>query len=236
MGKDKKDEKSGANYEKIVTTGFINKLTDVGVDYAEMGIDTFLNNEIIKEIPVVKTIFSLVKTGYAIREQCFAKNFLTFLKQYHCGKLNQEEKDNFLNKYNTDSSYREKIVSLLVKINDRYFESNQSKIAGNLFVAYVKDLISWDDYVISCRCLDGYMPFVSSYLDELESKKTPYNTGIQPGNQAAAFLQACGMGYYWGSNFYATTYGIVIHQYGIKADYSRSVEELYEYAGYKILH
>ena len=234
MGKDKKEDKSIVNYEDIVTTGFSKDLTDVGIDFTEIGIDSFLDNEIIKDIPVVKTIFSLVKTGLAIRERCFAKNFLTFLNQYHCGKLDQKEKDEFFKKYNDDSSYREKIVSLLVKINDRYFESDQSQIAGNLFVAYVKNLISWEDYVILCRCLEGYMPFVSSYLNELESEEVPYhNPNLQPGDQTAAILQACGMGYLWGSNFYATTFGILIHQYGIKADYSRTVKQLIEYAGYK---
>lgn len=164
----------------------------------------------------------------------FCKEFPYFLKQYHCGKLDQKEKDEFLRKYNDDSSYREKIVSLLVKINDRYFESDQSQIAGKLFVAYVKNLISWEDYVILCRCLDGYMPFVSSYLDELELNKRPYyKPMIQPGEQTAAILQACGMGYLWGSNFYATTFGIIIHQYGIKADYARTYKQLIEYAGYR---
>lgn len=234
MEKDKKEDRSVVNYEDIVTTGFSNELTDVGIDFTEIGIDSFLDNEIIKDIPVVKTIFSLVKTGLAIRERCFAKNFLTFLNQYHCGKLDQKEKDEFLRKYNDDSSYREKIVSLLVKINDRYFESDQSKIAGNLFVAYVKDLISWEDYAILCRCLEGYMPFVSLYLDKLESETVPYHKpNLQPGDQTAAILQACGMGYLWGSNFYATTFGILIHQYGIKADYSRTFKQLIEYAGYR---
>lgn len=78
MGKDKKEDKSIVNYEDIVTTGFSKDLTDVGTDFTEIGIDLFLDNEIIKDIPVVKTIFSLVKTGLAIRERCFAKNFLTF--------------------------------------------------------------------------------------------------------------------------------------------------------------
>lgn len=223
------NENKIVKYEDIVTTGFMEPVVDTGLDYAEMGIDAFIENDIVKEIPVIKTIVSMVKVGLSIKEWNFAKKFLKFLERYHCGKLTQKEIDAFLLKYQTDSKYKEKIVTLLVTANDKYFEAKQSEIAGNLFVAYVKGLIEWEDYEILCGCIDRLSPFSISMLDELENEKEPYHKEYQNGGDPrAAALQACAFGYQWGSHYFTTTIGIIAHQYGIKADYSRTVDEIFE--------
>lgn len=219
-------------YEDIITTGFEKNIVDVGVDYAEMGIDAFMTDEVVKEIPVVKTIYSLVKVGLSIKEWNFAKKLITFLDRFHRGGLSEKEKKEFLNNFSQDLKYREKIVSLLLTINDRYYEIKQSEIAGNLFVAFVKGLIEWEDYTILCGCIERYSPFASELLDDLEKEAIPYQREHQnPGDPRAAILLSCAFGYQWGTHFYATQIGIIAHQYGIKADYSRNVEDLFKKAG-----
>lgn len=215
------------NYNDIVTSGLISPLSDVGIDYAEIGLDALANNEVIKELPVVKTIASVAKIGLSIKEWSFAKKFLTFLSRYHSGALTEEEKCKFLEKYNQDSSYREKIVTLLVTANDRYFDAKKSEICGNLFVAHVKGLINFDDFKILCGCLDNFSPFASIMLDDLENEKDSYHKPYQVGgDHHAAALIACAFAYQWGTHLYVTYIGMFVHQYGIKTDYTRTTDEI----------
>lgn len=232
MSDEKKSTQEG-KYEDIVTVGFINSIADTGIDYAEMGIDEFLTNDIIKEIPIIKTITSVVKVGLSIKEWTFAKKIITFLKQYHSGCLTEKEKEEFLNKYQSDTNYKGKVVSLLITINDRYFETKQSEIAGNLFIAHVKGLIDWNNYTTICGCIDRFSPFASELLNELEKEKQPYHRNFQGVDSRAAVLQSCAFGYQWGTHFIITPIGVIVHQYGIKADFSHTVEELYQIAGFK---
>lgn len=231
MSNEKKSTQEG-KYEDIVNVGFVNPIVNTGIDYAEMGIDAFMTNDVIKEIPIIKTIASVVKVGLSIKEWTFAKKIIKFLEQYHLGYLTENEKEAFLNKYQSDTKYKEKIVSFLITINDKYFETKQSEIAGNLFVAYVKGLIDWDTYTIICGCIDRFSPFASELLNELEKEKEPYHRGYQHGTDPrAAVLQSCAFGYQWGTHFFTTPIGIIAHQYGIKADFNHSVKELYQIVG-----
>ena len=72
MSNEKKSTQEG-KYEDIVTVGFVNPIVDTIIDYAEMGIDAFMTNDVIKEIPIIKTIASVVKVGLSIKEWTFGK-------------------------------------------------------------------------------------------------------------------------------------------------------------------
>lgn len=226
-------ENKSVKYEDVVTTGITSPLIDVGIDYAEIGIDEFLTNAVVKQIPIVKTIFSLYKAGFCIKEWHFTKNFMKFLEQFHSNKLTDNEKEAFINKYNKDKEYRDKIVTLLITANDRYYKSQQSEIAGNLFVAFIKELISWEDYSTACECIDRFSPFATELLDELEQGEMPYHGCIIPGDFRAAVLLSCAFCSVYGNHLYTTHIGIIVHQYGIKGDYSNSLEDLFLKAGLK---
>lgn len=229
-----RENNRNTSYEDIVNTGLSNPIVDLGIDYSEIGLDSFINNETVKELPVIKTIASLIKVGLSIKEWHFARKFLKFLERFHSGSLSENEKNTFLEKYYEDSSYREKVVTLLITANDKYFETKQSEICGCLFVAHVKGLISWEEYTILCGCIDRFSSFAEGLLDELENEKEPYHRGYQgAGDARAAALIACAFACQWGTHIYVTPFGILAHQYGIKGDYTYTPEELYSKAGYQ---
>ena len=82
-----RENNRNASYEDIVNTGLSNPIVDLGIDYSEMGLDSFINSETVREIPVVKTIASLIKVGLSIKEWHFARKFLKFLERFHSGRL-----------------------------------------------------------------------------------------------------------------------------------------------------
>jgi len=49
MSNEKKSTQEG-KYEDIVTVGFVNPIVNTGIDYAEMGIDAFMTNDVLKQL------------------------------------------------------------------------------------------------------------------------------------------------------------------------------------------
>src|SRR5262245_39953805 len=57
-------------------------LTDLASDIGEIGMDRLLGDlqaTVVKEVPVIKTIYNLVKAGYAVHDHFFMKKLLRFL-------------------------------------------------------------------------------------------------------------------------------------------------------------
>ncbi len=57
------DQANNKKIEKAIELGLKEPTFDLAQDYSELGLDSFLDNEIIKEIPVVKTIVGVIKGG-----------------------------------------------------------------------------------------------------------------------------------------------------------------------------
>lgn len=48
---------------------FSTELTDIAVDFAELGIDSLFDNPVLKEIPLVKSAISVWKLGVSVKER-----------------------------------------------------------------------------------------------------------------------------------------------------------------------
>lgn len=60
---------------------------DLVGDYLELGIDSVLDNEIAKEIPVLKSLISVGKITRSIRERNYMKNLVIFLNELNSGDI-----------------------------------------------------------------------------------------------------------------------------------------------------
>lgn len=103
---------------------------DLGTDYAELALDEFFDDGLLKEVPVVKTLVALVKTGIAIKERFFIKKFLVFLKEFHLGGEDKEELKEFKKKFDEDKKYREKITEQILVIVEQLDSVQKAKISA----------------------------------------------------------------------------------------------------------
>ena len=116
------------NTSKEVSKALISNNFDNSLDYAEIDIDAFVNNEILKEIPIVKTVVGAVKSGLKIKEIHFTKKILTFLNEFHSGDLSPEKHLAFQKKFESDKKYRAKVLEQIMIVNDNFTQVEKSKI------------------------------------------------------------------------------------------------------------
>jgi len=200
--------------EKVVQNGLESPTMDLTIDYAELALDSFLDNDAIKEIPIVKSVIGIVKGGLKIREIHFAKKLLTFMKEFHSGNLDVAKRE----KFQADSKFRNSVVEQIMILNDRFLEIEKSKILANLFSAHLNDKFDWEGFLSLSYCAERLNLTAIDFLKEMADEEKPFYRGYSQFDDNVAFLISAGIAQQWGTHLAVTTHGQYLYFYGIKAD------------------
>ncbi len=204
--------------EKIVQEGLVSPTIDLTVDYAELALDSFLDNEVVKEIPIVKSVVGLVKGGLKVREIYFAKKLLAFLKEFHEGSLEPSKRIEFQSKFKEDKKYRDSVVEQIMILNERFLEIEKSKILANLFAAHINGKFDWENFCDLSVCLDNLHLRGVKLLHDLEKQEEPFYEGHNSGSEEEALLSGAGIVLRWGTHLRINGHGQYLYYYGIKGD------------------
>lgn len=191
---------------------------DLTIEYAELALDSFLDNEIIKEIPIVKSIVGIIKGGIKIREIHFAKKLLTFLKEFHSAKLDDSIRIEFQQKFKSDTKYHNSVVEQIMILNERVLEIEKSKILANLFTSHLNNKFNWNDFLSLSYCTERLNLIAIDYLDEISKEEKPFYKGYSQFDDNAAFLIAAGVAQQWGTHLQITAHGQYLYFCGIKGE------------------
>ena len=132
--------KSAAN------TLFNDATKDLSMDIVEMGLDSIIDNEILKELPFVKTVYTITKTSLAIKEKFLLKKFLNFIKSFN--EHNVDEKEIEKRKKAIDNNEKwiyEEIEFLLIYL-DNMDSVRKSKLLAKLYNEYLNKKIDWERF------------------------------------------------------------------------------------------
>ncbi len=198
---------------KPVENEILNPAVDLTIDYAEIGLDSFLDDDAISEIPIVKSIVGVVKIGMSIKERYDLKKLLTFFKEFQSGEVSDENRAIFKEKFNTNKKYRTDVVETIVLLNERFLDLKKSKILANLMNAHINQQLSWIELNDISIVLDSIHPKSFAFLKEMADQNWS-NQGRNLENEPLLF--SCGIGHRHGSNFSISKMGQDLFNYGIK--------------------
>lgn len=216
------------NTSNEIGKALVSNNLDNALDYAEIGLDAFVSDDILKEIPIVKTVVGVVKSGLKIKEIFFTKKILTFLKEFHSGKLPEEKLSKFQNEFDNNEKYREKVLQEIMVFNDTFLQIEKSKVFANLFAAHLNDAFGWDDFINLSYCLNQLNMFGVPLFDDMAKFKNPFYGGIyNDTKQLYPLLSNSGTISIWGNHLDITPYGIYMFHYGIKGKIDEDIRETY---------
>lgn len=123
-----------------------NDSNDVISDCLELGVDSFISDGILKEIPIVKSIVSVLKIGKNIHDRNLLKQTLTFINEFNNSNISIEK----LNRYredieNNDKKCEEELGRVLLLLNS-YIDKEKSIMLAKLFKAYINIEINWNKF------------------------------------------------------------------------------------------
>lgn len=112
----------------------------------EVGIDAALDNEILKTIPIVKTISAFCKVGYNLHERNLIKQTLSFIEGFNSGNIDPKQLEKHSQELQSDPNKQEKELGRVIIILGKHIEEIQSKTLGSFYLAYIKGAISWEKF------------------------------------------------------------------------------------------
>lgn len=124
---------------------FNDDVADLCIDLTEIGIDSVMDDGVLSEVPIAKTIVALSKTGLAIRERNMLKQTLTFIRAFNSETISDDQLQKYKDKM-TNNKYAEKELGRVLYLLDRNIDNVKSAILGKIFNAYVNGKMEWDKF------------------------------------------------------------------------------------------
>ena len=116
-------------------------------DYLELGIDSVLENECLKEIPIVKSIIGAGKIIKSIRERNLIKNLAIFLNELNSGNINKEKLTQHKEKLKSNAKKAEKELGRVLIILEQIIDNEKAQILAKLYKSYINQEIDWNLFV-----------------------------------------------------------------------------------------
>ena len=116
-------------------------------DYLELGIDSILENEILKELPIIKTFMGVGKLTKNILERNLIKNLMVFIKELNSGNIDKIKLDKHKKMLEKNPKKAEKELGRVLIILEQIIDNEKSSILGKLYKAYINQEIDWDMFV-----------------------------------------------------------------------------------------
>ncbi len=153
---------------------FGTSIADLGIEFAELGIDSILSEGILKDIPIIGTIVGLGKLAHNVHDRNLLKQTLTFINEFNKGLVSYEKKENHRKKLQNDPKKLEEELGRVLILLDRNIDTLKSIFEANFYTAYVEEKINWDEFCELCDITDRL--FISDITILKEAYK---NSGVR---------------------------------------------------------
>ena len=127
-------------------TIFGEEVIELVIDVSEIGIDNIIKDEVLTEIPILKSIIALYHVSDRIIERRLLKHTIAFVNSFNKGKLTKEEIDIYQRKLEAGNKVLEDELERILFLLELNTEIIQSKILASMYLAYVKGKIKWDKF------------------------------------------------------------------------------------------
>ena len=151
-----------------------NEFQDLVIDLSETTIDAFLEDGIIKDIPIFGLLFKSKNFISTIQDKLFAKKLFKFLKQLE--NTTPEQRIEQINKIEQDEKYRISVGEKLMYLIDKCEDSEKAEILGILFKNFILSNIDYDDLL---RCTNSISSLSTIDLREFIKKDAFIETFIK---------------------------------------------------------
>lgn len=123
-----------------------NSSKDVISDYLEIGIDSLMNEGILKEIPIVNTIVGVLKIGKNVYDRNLLKQTLTFINEFNNNKISHDKLKQYkITIENNHKRCEEELGRILLLLNN-FIDKEKSIMLAKIFKAYIEKIINWNEF------------------------------------------------------------------------------------------
>ena len=133
------------------------KLKELASEGAEVALDNFLSDGVLKDIPIFGSLYKIYQAGHSIRDAIFAKKvfrFLTGLKD-----IPSSQRKAFIEKMDGSEIFNHRVGEKLIVILDRLDDLDKPTIIARLFNATVCETIKFETFLKLASIVDkAFLP------------------------------------------------------------------------------
>ena len=135
------------------------QIQDVLVELGEAGLDSFLDDEIIKQVPVLSTLTGVYRIGKGVWELNLYRQMVFFLKGIQDNTVEEDKRLSVIRRFKEKpSKERNKELEYIILIVSRFVENNRSRLLSKLYIAYLYGRIEWNQFVSYSEIIDRLLP------------------------------------------------------------------------------
>lgn len=128
-------------------------LTEVSKACIESGIDSIMNDGLLKDIPIVGMLVGLVKTGQSFSNFLFLRKILSFLNGID--DIDPKERGEMINKIDESQKYKNKVGEQLLFTINHSEDDIKSGYIGTLFRTFITKEITYDEFLKGSFIING---------------------------------------------------------------------------------
>lgn len=136
--------------EKIIpafkTTLFDPVLSDAVVDMTELGIDSFLDEGVFKNIPIVSVLIGLSKTAQNIHDRNLLKQTIKFINTFNNNTIDKKNLEKHKDKLNKNPKFAESELERVIILLNSNIDLKKSELLAHFYSAYVNEEINWHQF------------------------------------------------------------------------------------------
>jgi hypothetical protein len=121
----------------------LSNLGELAKETAEVTMDTFLKEGVLKELPIVGSLIGVWKTGLAIRDYRFVKKLLLFLDE--SSKLSFEKRERIIEQLE-ETEFQSEAGEKLLAILDQLETGSKAKLLGKSLVLFGNKAITKEEF------------------------------------------------------------------------------------------
>jgi len=138
----KKSIEPNRKLEDVIKNSDLKSLT---VDYAELAVDSIMDDGLLKDFPIVGSVIRTIKFGNSLNKYYAAKKLYKFL--FELNSISEEKRIQKINEINSSKKYQSSVGEMILELLDRIESDGKPEIIGKLFCAVIKEEISFQTYL-----------------------------------------------------------------------------------------
>lgn len=153
-------EKSNLNTEFIESITSKEAISVAG-DLAELGLDSLLEEGILKDIPFFGTVIKMSSIIGSVRDRLFLKKVSSFL--FEISKISEQDRNRFRNKIKDDKNFQSEVGENLMLLLERHEHMSKPRLLAKAFGAYIEEKISYNEFLKLASSIDS--AFINDLLN-----------------------------------------------------------------------
>lgn len=158
-------------------------------DLLEVALDNILNEGIIRDIPIVRTIVGIYKATESIRDRALVKKLVKFLSSL--STVSPEVRQQFWAKMDVDEKFKCDVGEKLLLIIERLDDMEKPSLIAQAFQAYMKEQIDFHMFQrLSCGIDKSFYPDLMSLKSNHSSNNLSPQAKLELSNSGIIELQS----------------------------------------------